>query len=465
MNIKTLIYLLAMTWPFLGLMAQGTRATDSYKQIKTYLNSIRAIDTHDHLWPWEKLRGFVEIAEDGERGMNLYGLWRLSYYTWNNPLTSWQPGMDFDEWWGSAQHDFNNSRAMSFYRYLLPAFTDLYGVDFESLTPEQARQLDQRIRKNYQDPNWIHEVISVRAGIEFMFIDPHWRYGELKQYWPFQVMVLRVQQLLSGFHRSEFEANTLQADEGPISPYDYAESRRLKVDSFEDYLHLVEEIIRDAKQRGAACLKQASAYHRTLQFDSVPTDRAAKAFGRPRSELTAREIKDFEDFVMWRIAELCARYELPLQIHTGHARLQGSNPLLLLDLIEGNPKTKFVLFHGGFPWVEETGAIVSRHTSHVWIDSNWLPTLSYATAKRALHEWLDVVPSNRILWGGDTTHAEGIYGAVETYRRCLAEVLAEKVMRGDLKEKFARRIGRQILRENALELFPQLAERVRPVAP
>jgi hypothetical protein len=110
--------------------------------------------------------------------------------------------------------------------------------------------------------------------------------------------------------------------------------------------------------------------------------------------------------------------------------------------------------------VGETGVIVMRHGSHVWIDSCWLPTLSYTMAKRAYHEWLEAMPSNRIMWGADCNHAEGIYGATEFTRRCVAEVLAEKVDRGDLIEEHAQRIGKQILRDNALELFPQLNERL-----
>jgi hypothetical protein len=110
--------------------------------------------------------------------------------------------------------------------------------------------------------------------------------------------------------------------------------------------------------------------------------------------------------------------------------------------------------------VGETGIILMRHARHVWLDSVWMPTLSYTTAKRAFHEWLDVMPSNRIMWGGDANHAEGIYGATETNRRCLAEVLAERVDRGDLLEEHALRIGRQILRDNALALFPQLKDRL-----
>jgi predicted TIM-barrel fold metal-dependent hydrolase len=81
-------------------------------------------------------------------------------------------------------------------------------------------------------------------------------------------------------------------------------------------------------------------------------------------------------------------------------------------------------------------------------------------AKRAYHEWLEMVPSDRILWGADCKHAEGIYAATVLTRQCLAEVLAEKVDRGALREEHAQHIGRQILRENALKLFPKLRKRL-----
>jgi predicted TIM-barrel fold metal-dependent hydrolase len=176
--------------------------------------------------------------------------------------------------------------------------------------------------------------------------------------------------------------------------------------------------------------------------------------------LTADEIRDFQDFIIWRLTELSAQYDLPFQVHTGHARIQGSNPMLLVDLILANPQTKFILFHGGSPWIGEIGAIMMRHGSHVWVDSCWLPTISYSMGKRAFQEWLEVMPSNRIMWGADGNHAEGVYGATEFTRRCLAEALAEKVIDGDLKEQGAMRIGRQILRDNALELFPSLREKL-----
>jgi predicted TIM-barrel fold metal-dependent hydrolase len=431
--------------------AEGTRDTTTYRRIRSALNAIPAIDTHDHLLPFGLLENMVQ-TERG-KGVNLCGLWRNSYYTWTNPLTRWQPGMTFEVWWQSAKNDFRSARATSFYRYQLPAFTDLYGVDFEQMSDAQARELDKRIFEHYKDPRWLYHVITERANIELMFNDPYWARFDFHTDYPFGVLVLNVTTLTSGFHPSEFKQPS-------DDPHTFARKEGLKVETLDDYLGVLDRLFQKAKAAGAVCLKTTLAYQRTLRFEQVPRNRAARAFGHPRSELSRDQIKEFEDFIMWRLVELSARHGLPFQIHTGDARIQGSNPMLLVDLIEANPRTKFILFHGGFPWIGETGVILMRHGSHVWLDSVWVPTLSYSTAKRAFHEWLEVMPSDRIMWGADANHAEGIYGATELTRQCLAEVLAEKVDRGDLREEHALGIGRQILRDNALALFPQLEGRL-----
>jgi hypothetical protein len=431
--------------------AQGTRDTAAYRRIKAKLDAVPAIDTHDHLPPFDRLQGMVETGQG--RGMNLSSLWRNSYFTWIHPLHPWAPGMAFPDWWAGAKHDFDSARATSFYRYQLPAFADLYGVDFDRLSDEQALDLDRRIFENYKDPRWVYKVVTEKANIELMFNDPYWARLDFRTDYPFGVLVFNVTTLVSGFHPAEFKQ---PADD----PYLFARKEGMKVETLDDYLAVLDRLFRRAKDAGAACLKTTLAYQRSLRFEDVSRDRALKAWGHPRSELAADQIRAFEDFIMWRLVELSARYELPFQIHTGDARVQGSNPMLLVDLIEANPKTRFILFHGGFPWVGETGVILMRHGSHVWLDSVWLPTISYSTAKRAFHEWLEVMPSNRIMWGADAHHAEGIYGATELTRRCLAEVLGEKVDRGDLREEHALGIGRQVLRDNALALFPQLEKRL-----
>lgn len=408
----------------------GHVPSPSFARIKAYLDRVPAIDTHDHLWRFDELPGLREDSS-GARVMNLASIWQNSYLSWFNVLPAWQPRMKFGDWWQRAKPSFDNVRAMSVYRYMLPAIKDLYGIDFESITDEQAVALNDRITANYQDQRWLYEVITERANIELMVNDPYWEPFDFKCHYGFVANVLRLNPLLNGFHPAEFAMSRRRE-----SPYDFASSQGVELRTFDDYLAFIERVFVMAKEAGVVGLKHTLAYSRTLAFENVPKERAAAAFGKPRGELTEAQIKDFQDFIMWRLCELSARHGLAFQIHTGHARLQGSSPMLLVDLIQANPKTTFVLFHGGFPWVSESGAIAAR-CPNVCLDSVWLPTLSQEMTRRALHEWLDLIPSTRIMWGADCNHPEGIYGATEMSRRTLAEVLAQRMDRGDLREEDA----------------------------
>ena len=421
----------------------------TFARVQAELDAVKAIDTHSHLRGWADY--FAEFSSKGS-GFTLASVWSNSYLSWIAPVPAWTPGTPFDAWWQRAQAMFADVRATSFYRYMLPAFRDLYGVDFDAITLDEARRLNDRVVANYRRPEWVGEVVR-RANIERMLIDANWARLRWPRDYPFTVPVINVNTLVVGTHPAQYRNSPLGGRWD--SPYVFASDRGIAVHSFDDYLKLVETIIAEGKKKGGVCLKTTLAYQRTLQFDEVPRPRAERAFGKPPEKLSLVERKDFEDFLLWHITRLAAKLGLPFQIHTGHARIQGSNPMLLADLIQANPKTRFVLLHGGYPWVGETGVIAMKYRN-VWIDSVWLPTLNFTMARRAYLEWLDGVPSDRILWGSDVQHAEGVYGASQFTRRCLAEALAEKVDRGELREEHAMRIGRQILRENALRLFPDL---------
>src|ERR1051325_1311901 len=83
---KTLLGLLMCC----SAMGADTRQTATYKRVKAALDAVPAIDTHDHLSPFEILPGYVE-TERGH-GMNQTGLWRNSYLNWINPITPWKSG-------------------------------------------------------------------------------------------------------------------------------------------------------------------------------------------------------------------------------------------------------------------------------------------------------------------------------------------------------------------------------------
>lgn len=451
----SVVLLLLAGWAAAGA-AKGAEDRSTLARLRGRLDKIIAVDTHSHL---RSFRYFQESSAV-QGGFGLQNILAVSYLG----APPWQPGGSFD-WWRAAQPGYERMRAASSYRYVLPAYHDLYDVDFETISPDRARRLNDKIKDNYRSEKWVYEVVMQRAGIELMLIDTYWNPLRCERYYSFMVPVLRIDPLLLGTHPDQYAASRLYGKfanpymQRECSPYAFAEEHGLKIRTLDDYLTVVDAIFRSAVQHGAVSVKNAMAYLRTIRFEEVPRPRAEKAFGKRPGELTPGEQKDFEDFMFGYVAKLSARYSLPFQIHTGWGQLQGSNPILLADLIEANPGTKFVLFHGVYPWVGETGAIAKRY-SNVWIDSVWMPVIDYTMARLAYQEWLDAVPSDRILWGSDEQTPEGVYGATQTTRRCLAEALAEKVQRGELREEHALRLGQQILRENALGLFPRLKERL-----
>jgi len=47
-------------------------------------------------------------------------------------------------------------------------------TNFESITDEQARALNDRIFENHRDQKWLYQVVTERANIELMLVDPYW---------------------------------------------------------------------------------------------------------------------------------------------------------------------------------------------------------------------------------------------------------------------------------------------------
>ena len=95
-----------------SVLAEDVKQSDVYRRLYAALAEVPAIDTHDHLRPFDELPG-LDVTDRG-RGMTLHSIWAGSYYTWTNPLSAWPDGSSFDQWWSNAKVDFNDARATSF---------------------------------------------------------------------------------------------------------------------------------------------------------------------------------------------------------------------------------------------------------------------------------------------------------------------------------------------------------------
>ena len=165
-----------------------------------------------------------------------------------------------------------------------------------------------------------------------------------------------------------------------------------------------------------------------------------------------------EDYLVHRLVQQAAEHHLPVQIHTGLQagntnHIAWTNPSHLSDLLNEYPQVRFDLFHGGYPYGGEF-ATLAKNLPNVYPDLCWLHIIAPGVAKRSLHELIETVPANKILgYGGDFFHVEGAYGHAQMARAVTAEVLAEKVEAGYLKDYEAASLMERILHQNGKELF------------
>ncbi len=221
------------------------------------------------------------------------------------------------------------------------------------------------------------------------------------------------------------------------------------------------EIERGRNAGSMGCLKVAMAYDRSLCIEEAGYEEAASAALKDPAHRSPDEQKLAEDYLYRHFFSKAADWSMPVEIHTGFGwaihdrplRLSEADPENLLPILEdaGYRKTKFVLFHGGYPFLSKMGYIAGTF-SNVYLDFTCLCPESWTVLKHALHEWIDIVPMDKIVTGSDGSY-EWLYFAAKYNRECLAEVLGEKVCSEHMDLDLALDVGRHVLRENARRVF------------
>ena len=402
-------------------------------------------DIHEHHMP--------EILNNPEVG--LLDLFAQSYAGWTHarpyPLpsefaTGYAPPVapEVARWDDIAAY-VDRSGSNAFVRTLVSSLTDLYALGETGIARENWEQLDAEVRRRHADPCWPEQVIA-RAGVEEIITDP------------FSDPLLDARAALGPRYRSVARVNALAhgwhpdaRDHNGNSGHAFARAVGVEVDTFDDYLLFLERFVDTLAERNQVALKSALAYDRDLSFDEPDEALARRAWGR--REPSADERKAFGDLVVDRLCALAGERDVPFQMHLGTALIRGSHPMNAAGLVERHPGTRFLLMHLAYPWSRDLFGLAFVYRN-IWLDLTWSFLLSPSHFKLALHEAIDVLPDEgRMMFGGDCWHAEESYGAVMLARRLIAEVLSERVARGDLDGEGARRLARRILSTNARAFF------------
>ena len=437
-----------------SLSVRGEAEQTAIRQrLEAFIDSIYVIDTHEH----------QRVPPDFDKDkVNFFSLLQREYL--HGDLVSAGSGGisgelvdngDIDRLWEENGPYLDYSRNTSYYGHLRDGMALLYGFGDTYFTHENVTALSQKIAANYSRfDQWYDEAIG-KARIEMMFNDQYWSMFKTTVDHDRYRLVFRIDELVRGAARrgklTDAEGDSVN------SAYYFAAKEGVKLNTLDDYLEYAAEWYERFTEDGAVCAKCALAYHRTLFFEQVSEEEARRLYRLNPDKLTAAQQKKLEDFMMHWCVEKCSEYDLVLQVHTGYlagnrAQLDNGRAVKLINLLLAHPDTKIDIFHGGYPWWNDIGALGKSFPS-VYIDLVWLPQMSRRAAVEALHEWLDAVPYNKFFWGGDCWSIEGAAGSLEYGRSVVAQVLAEKVEDGLMTEELAREVALGIFRRNAIEVF------------
>lgn len=238
--------------------------------------------------------------------------------------------------------------------------------------------------------------------------------------------------------------------------------------TFDLYLkQIVMPTLKRQKSNGAIAIKFVAAYYRSLDFDDVSENEARVIYTKyvNGGEPSSIEYKKFQDYVFRYIVREAGRLNLAVHIHTGGGcghffNLKTSNPILLESVIN-NPafrNTKFVLIHGGYPFVNETAFLLEKPNVYADFSAQTF-LLSPRALSKVIRSWIEYEPE-KVLFGTDASPAtpevnweESAWLTSQTAREALAIALTEMIEDKEVSYKRAIELARMVMRENAAQLY------------
>ncbi len=235
-----------------------------------------------------------------------------------------------------------------------------------------------------------------------------------------------------------------------------------------EYLTLVvTPTLERQKAGGAVAEKFEVAYLRGFDFADTPRSDADRIYAKwiGREHPDSVEYKALQDFLFRYIAAECGRLGMPVHLHTmsgggGYFNIAQGNPLLL-EPIFNDPrlrKTRFVMLHGGWPFVREAGALLQKPNVYLDISQESL-TFPPRTMATWLREWLETYP-DKVMFGTDgypfsdsMGWEEATWIASRNAREALGLALTGMLRDGEISQERARLIAEQVLRGTAARLY------------
>ncbi|MDP6779018.1 MAG: hypothetical protein QGI83_19850, partial [Candidatus Latescibacteria bacterium] len=251
-----------------------------------------------------------------------------------------------EEKWEILKGILAQTRNVSYWRHHIVVHQGLFGLEDDDLDDGNWQAANEKLKSSSKEPNWYEHVTNDVCNLNTQVRNIPW----FEDWEPeFFTATLRMEQALVLYNKDSLES------------FENHMGR-----SFSDIQSLKQglaDLVEQYRQQGSVGIKLAHAYRRTLASDDVSEVDAARAFSRALAgeDLSPTERKQFEDHIIFFLARIAGEMNQVFQIHTGvqgnWGHVPDSDPLHLLPLIHANKKTRFDLFHAGYPYSREMGML------------------------------------------------------------------------------------------------------------
>jgi len=421
--------------------------TKNYEALLEYIRTLTIIDTHEHLDPFEEKRpSETDFLQE-----------YLRHYFNSDLVSSGLPLKDLDvvldhskplmDRWRLVEPFWENARNTGYGRALDHSVRILYGIP--GINSKTAEALDAAFQASLKPGHYRHvlkDICRIQTSI-LDALDHETRECDRELFSPLFMSD-------DWIHPQSFDFMTA-----------WAEKHGIRLHRLEDWEDACTHAFEEAVGQGIVAVKCALAYERPIAFPRPHYADADAAFCDAASAglTVGRGVKRapgeaFENHMMHFICRLAGKHGITFQIHTGIQEGYGNNlyasyPVHLNNLFHEYPEVKFDVFHISYPWYMEL-ATLSKQFQNVFIDMCWSHIISPEASVKALSEFLDAVPVNKIsAFGGDYVFIDGVPGHLHMAQIDVARALDMKIEQGFFDIDEAKAVSKKLFYENPASLF------------
>lgn len=422
---------------------------DARDELAGYIGELQILDSHEHL-PNER---------DRSAEADLLAEWLTHYFSCDlvsaglsdDGLTRARDSrVDLMARWDLVEPYWEAARTTGYGRSLDLAARGLYGVD--GVRRQTLGRLNEAFVAARARGGHYRYVLKEKGRIALSLVD-----SNLECDREFFATAVRLDHFIMPTHRCEIR--------------NQGRGVGVQVHSLEDWEEALRRQLGRAFDQGAVVVKHGLAYMRSLLYEKTTRAEAEREFQEffraehaPEWRPPLKAGRALQSHMMHALLRLADQQGLTVQVHTGLQEGNGNviadaNPVNLTNCFLEYENVTFDLFHMGYPYTQELSNL-AKSFRNVTIDMCWGHIISPEAARRALVEWLDAVPANKIIgFGGDYCFVDGVYGHQHLARQNIAAALATKVADGSFDLERAKEIARWLLVDNPTRIL-RLADRV-----